>query len=64
MEKKKRLVVPASLAVLTLAGACQPQPTSNPNDPCTKVYGPDCMAAQADDGGIAETPDGGIECIC
>ncbi len=64
MEKKKtkRLVIPASIAVLTLAGACQTQTSSN--DPCTKEYGPDCVAAETADGGILELPDGGPECIC
>jgi hypothetical protein len=65
MEKKtnkKRLVIPASIAVLTLAGACQTTP--NTDDPCTKAYGPDCASAETADGGFVELPDGGLECFC
>jgi len=64
--KRKRLVIPASIAVsvtvLSLAGACQPSTDSN--DPCTKEYGPDCVAAETPDGGYLELPDGGFECLC
>jgi len=65
MEKKKAkrlLVIPASIAVLTLAGACQSTPSTD--DPCTQAYGPDCVSAEAPDGGFAELPDGGLECLC
>jgi hypothetical protein len=61
----KRLVLPASLAILTLAGACQPQePAPNPDDPCLAL-GPDCASVLAADGGPVDAPDGGgRECLC
>ena len=64
-KKTKRLVIPASIAVLTLAGACQLQPAPNTDDPCTQKYGPDCVTAENADGGFVELPDGGgPQCLC
>ncbi len=60
----KRLAIPASLAVLTLAGACHEEPAPNPDDPCYVAYGPDCASAESADGGFERTPDGGLECLC
>jgi hypothetical protein len=61
----KRLVLPATLAVLTLASACNQEPQVNPNDPCSVEYGPDCSSVESADGGpVYEPNDGGPECIC
>jgi hypothetical protein len=60
----KRLAIPVSLAVLTLAGACHPDPAPDPNDPC-QALSPDCTAVEGPDGGLEYAPDdGGVECIC
>lgn len=62
--KKKRLVIPATLTVLTIAAACSSEPQPEPNDPCLEL-GQDCASLLGPDGGPVFLPDGGArECVC